>query len=99
MQKQKLILPKHLFWDVVYENIDFDEKKNFVIIRVFERGDFSEITAIRRYYGDEVIMNAVTNAKYIDEETSNFLALYYDIPKENFLCYRNKQLRGEHSTY
>ena len=99
MEKQKLILPKHLFWDVVYEDIDFDEKKNFVIVRVFERGDFPEITKVRRYYGDETILNSITTAKFIDEETFNFLSLYYDIPKEKFLCYKNKQLRGEHSTY
>ena len=39
MEKQKLILPKHLFWDVVYEDIDFDEKERFVIERVFDRGN------------------------------------------------------------
>ena len=99
MEKQKLILPKHLFWDVVYEDIDFDKKKNFVIVRVFERGDFPEITKVRRYYGDEAILKSITTAKFIEEETFNFLSLYYDIPKENFLCYRNKQLRGELSTY
>ena len=76
-----------------------DKKKNFIIVRVFERGDFKEITQIRRYYGDDTIMSCITSAKFIEEETFNFLSLYYDIPKENFLCYRNKQLRGTHSTY
>ena len=99
MDKNKPVLPKHIFWDIQIENLDFDKKKNFIIVRVFERGDYKEITQIRRYYGDETIINAVENAKFIDEETFNFLSLYYDIPKENFLCYRNKQLRGIHSTY
>ena len=99
MDKKKPILPNHIFWDIQVENLDFDKKKNFIIVRVFERGDFKEITQIRRYYGDETIISAVKSAKFIDEETFNFLSLYYDIPKDNFLCYRNKQLRGIHSTY
>lgn len=99
MDKKKPILPKHIFWDIQVENLDFDKKKNFIIVRVFERGDFKEITQIRRYYGDDIIISCIKNAKFIDEETFSFLSLYYDIPKEKFLCYRNKQSRGIHSTY
>jgi hypothetical protein len=99
MHQKTPILPKHIFWDVEIDKLDFDKKKNFIIVRVFERGDFKEITQIRRYYSDETIISCIKNAKFIDEETFNFLSLYYDIPKENFLCYKNKQLRGIHSTY
>ncbi|MFM9837146.1 MAG: DUF6922 domain-containing protein [Cyclobacteriaceae bacterium] len=37
--KPKPIFNKRIFWDVVFENIDYDAKANFVIERVFERGD------------------------------------------------------------
>jgi hypothetical protein len=34
--KPKPIFNKRIFWDVVFENIDYDAKANFVIERVFE---------------------------------------------------------------
>jgi hypothetical protein len=37
--KPKPIFNKRIFWDVVFENIDYDAKANFVIERVFERGN------------------------------------------------------------
>jgi hypothetical protein len=49
--KLKPVLNKRIFWDVVFENIDYDNKANFVIERVFERGDVDDIRNCRRYYG------------------------------------------------
>lgn len=99
MQKQKPILPKSLFWDVTIEDKDYDHYAGFIITRVFERGDFDSIRQIRRYYGDAKIKSEVVKSKYIEQETLNFLSLYYDIPIGKFKCYTNKQLRGTHSLY
>lgn len=99
MEKQKLILPKHLFWDVVYEDIDFDKKKRFVIERVFDRGDLPDITQLRRYYGDEKIIEILTSAKYLFDETVRFCAGFYDIPIEKFRCYTLKQSSPTPSLY
>ena len=41
--KPKPIFNQRIFWDVVFENIDYDAKANFVIERVFERGDVEDI--------------------------------------------------------
>lgn len=99
MEKAKPIFHKRLFWDVVFENIDYDEKKRFVIERVFDRGDLPDITQARRYYGDEMIIEILTTAKYLFEETTRFCAGYFDVPLENFRCYREKQLNFQHSLY
>jgi hypothetical protein len=99
MKKQKPVLDKSLFWDVTIEEKDFDRYSGFIITRVFERGDFDSIRKIRRYYGDVKIKKELVKCKYIEQETLNFLSLYYDIPIENFKCYTNKQLRGPHSLY
>jgi hypothetical protein len=34
-EKLKPVFNKRIFWDVVFENIDYDAKANFVIERVF----------------------------------------------------------------
>jgi len=51
--KQKLLFNERIFWDVNFEQIDYDAKANFVIERVFERGDVEDIRQCRQYYGDE----------------------------------------------
>ena len=38
MHHNKPILPNHIFWDTQVDNLDFDKKKIFIIVRVFERG-------------------------------------------------------------
>ena len=99
MEKTKPIFHKRLFWDVVFENIDYDEKKRFVIERVFDRGDLPDITQARRYYGDETIIEILITAKYLFPETTMFCAGYFDIPIENFKCYKNRQLHPIPSLY
>lgn len=46
--KPKPIFAKRIFWDVNFEQIDYDAKANFVIERVFERGDVEDIRQCRR---------------------------------------------------
>ena len=41
--KLKPIFEKRIFWDVNFEQIDYDTKANFVIERVFSRGDVEDI--------------------------------------------------------
>jgi hypothetical protein len=43
VNKPKPIFNKRIFWDVVFEKINYDTKANFVIERVFERGDVEDI--------------------------------------------------------
>lgn len=52
-KRNKPIFNKRIFWDVHFEEIDYDDKASFVICRVFERGDVEDIRQCRRYYGDE----------------------------------------------
>lgn len=49
-QKKKPVYQKRIFWDVNFEQLDYDAKANFVIERVFERGDVEDIRQWRRYY-------------------------------------------------
>ncbi|WP_446698918.1 DUF6922 domain-containing protein [Algoriphagus sp. NF] len=49
-EKVKQVFDKRIFWDVNFENLDYDKKYKFVIERVFERGDVPDIRNCRRYY-------------------------------------------------
>ncbi len=90
--KPKPIFQKRIFWDVVFENIDYDAKANFVIERVFERGDVSDIRNCRRYYGDEKVTFALLKAKFLPETSMYLASAVIDRPLTDFRCYILRQL-------
>ncbi|HPL46329.1 MAG TPA: hypothetical protein PL132_12300 [Prolixibacteraceae bacterium] len=51
-KRNKPIFNKRIFWDVHFEEIDYDDKASFVFCSVFERGDVEDIRQCRRYYWD-----------------------------------------------
>jgi hypothetical protein len=91
-KKKKPIFDKRIFWDVVFENIDYDAKANFVIERVFERGDVEDIRNCRRYYGDKKIRTALLNAKFLPEITMYLASAVIKRPIKDFRCYTLRQL-------
>ena len=91
----KPIFNKRIFWDVNFDKIDYDVKANFVIERVFERGDVDDIRQCRRYYGDEKVANALLNAKYLPERRLHLAAAVIDKPVTSFRCYTLRQLNPE----
>lgn len=83
---------KKIFWDVDFDKLDIDEKANFVIPRVFERGDIEDIRYCRRYYGDVKITNVLLNVSYLPEKTMYLAAAIIDKKIEEFRCYKLRQL-------
>ncbi len=95
MDKPKPVFDKRIFWDVNFEQLDYDAKANFVIERVFERGDVEDIRKCRRYYGDEKVAEALLKAKYLPEHRMHLAAAVIDKPVEQFRCYKLRQLNPE----
>ncbi len=89
---KKPIFEKRIFWDVNFEQIDYDAKANFVIERVFERGDVEDIRQCRRYYGDEKVTEALLKAKYLPEHRIHLASAVIDKPLNEFRCYILRQL-------
>lgn len=99
MQKDKPILAKHIFWDTDFDKVDYKKSWKSVIERVFDRGDIEDIRQVRRFYGDDKVIEALTSAKYLFDETINFCSGIFDIPKEKFRCYILKQSNPIPSLY
>lgn len=59
------IFNRRIFWDVNFDKLDYNGKANFIIERVFERGDVEDIRNCRRYYGDKKVAEALLNAKFL----------------------------------
>jgi hypothetical protein len=93
--KSKPIFNKRIFWDVNFEQIDYDAKANFVIERVFERGDVEDIRQCRRYYGDEKVTSALLNTRFLPEHRMYLASAVIGKPLNEFRCYTLRQLNPE----
>lgn len=93
--KRKPVFQKRIFWDVDFMQIDYDAKANFVIVRVFERGDVEDIRQCRRYYGDEKVTQALLKAKFLPEHRIHLASAVINKPLEEFRCYILRQSNPE----
>lgn len=91
----KPVFHKRIFWDVDFENLDYDKNANFIIERVFERGDVPDIRNCRRYYGDNKVTPVLLNAKFLPETRMYLAAAVIDRPLEDFRCYKLRQSNPE----
>lgn len=91
-KKSKPIFNKRIFWDVDFEKLHYDTKANFIIERVFERGDVDDIRNCRRYYGKEKVTAALLNAKFLPEVTMYLASAVINKPITEFRCYKLRQL-------
>lgn len=80
-----------IFWDVDVKKLDFELRANFIIERVFERGDVQDIRNCRRYYGDDKVREALLNAKFLPLYTLHFASAVVNEPIEHFRCYTLRQ--------
>lgn len=88
-----------IFWDVDYEKMDLDAKANFIIERVFERGDVEDIRNCRRYYGDDKIGIALTKAKWLSLKTIYLAAAVLGNELTDYKCYITAQSNPQHWLY
>ncbi len=100
MQKNhKPLLDKRIFWDVNFEFLDYDIKANFIIERVFNRGNVNDIRQCRRYYGDKRIKDTLLNTPYISNHRLYLASAILNQPLSTFKCYPKKQLNQAHYPY
>ncbi len=92
MSLAKPIFNRRIFWDVNFDKIDYDARANFVIERVFERGDVEDIRNCRRYYGDEKVKEALLHAKFLPLHRTYLAAAVINRPLTDFRCYKLRQL-------
>lgn len=88
----KPLLNQKLFWDTAFNNINYDKSFRSIIERVFERGDVEDLREVRRYYGDEKIVETLTSAKWLRYDIFIFCKNLFNLKAEDFRCYTSRQL-------
>ena len=85
------------FWDMDYEKIDWQASYKTVIARIIERGGHQQWEELIRFYGEEIIINALKNEiLFLPDYAIEATCGYFPVPKQEMLCYRRKQSRPAH---
>jgi hypothetical protein len=82
-------LSGYLFWDCNIDKLDPNIDINLVLERVFTRGTENDEKEVFNYYGRDIIKNTISNIKYLDKKTLNYLSIIFCIPREDFRCYKH----------
>jgi hypothetical protein len=99
IKPDKPFYDKRIFWDVDSDKMDVEAKANFIIERVFERGDVEDIRYCRRFYGDEKIRIALENAKWLNLSTIYIATALFDNKLTGYKCFTQIQSDPLHSLY
>jgi len=84
-----------LFWDA--KQIDVEKHALYIISRVLDYGDESDIRDLRALYPDEKLIEAIKRRRGLMPQTGKFWAVYFNIPLEEIAClrrfYQRRRLR------
>lgn len=80
------------FWDVNFEELDFENSSLFIMQKVFNYGTWNDQVGIMRYYGLPRIKKEITQAAYLRKPVLSFLCTILNLEKKDFECFIKMQL-------
>ena len=90
-------LPRRLFWEFTYEDIEWRAEYLTVIARVIERGTPKEWDEMTRFYGKAKVIHALKKEiKFLADYAIEEVCAYFPLRKEELLCYTRKLSRPGH---
>ena len=81
------------FWDVAFEQIDFEADSLFVMNKVFNYGLWADILEVLKYYGLERVKREIVQAAYLKKTALSFLCVLLDLTPGDFKVYQRRQQR------
>lgn len=87
-------ISKRTFWDVEVGEADFDQSKEWIITRVFDRGTLDEVLAIIKYYGFEVVKHVmITTDENLPNHSILLARAIFKLKYSDFKCSEKKPFR------
>jgi len=90
------VLKPQYFWDVDFLTLNETSSSRLIIERVFTLGEVHEMNQVIGYYGRKKVFNVLSNLRYIDPKTLNFIAKLFNKPVKTFKCYKLQQSNPQH---
>lgn len=79
-------ISKRAFWDVDFEQLDYEANAQAVILRVLERGNYDDMIAVMKYHGSERLIAEITSAPHVPLQIINFISTVFGVEPERFRC-------------
>jgi hypothetical protein len=90
-------LPRRLFWEFRYDDIEWRAEYLTVMARVIERGTPEEWAEMIRFYGKAKVIHALKEEiKFLADYAIEEVCAYFPLRKEELLCYTRKLSRPGH---
>ena len=83
-------ISKSIFWDVKIENLDYDRNKEYIIERVYTRGNQKDEIILWKIYSYYTMKRIIPYLDGLDDITISYLSIIFNIKKEKFTCYGKK---------
>ncbi len=92
-------LSKTAFWDVNFEQLDFEKNAAFIIEKVFNYGLWNDQLAVINYYGKDRIKKEIVKCAYFKKKVFRFVCFAFDLEPTDFTCYIRRQSHPSHWNY
>ena len=84
-------LSRELFWDVDPETIDDQAHRRYIIGRVLERGELSDLRKTVAFYSMPVVVSEAQQMRSLDPVTLAFAACLGNVREDTFRCFTSKR--------
>jgi len=77
---------KPLFWDIKFSNLKTSNDSQFIIKRILDRGNTSNVKWLINNFSKKLIINAIQTSRDLSQKTANFWSDLYKLDKSKILC-------------
>ena len=85
-------ISKKAFWDIAFDELDYEKSSLFVMEKIFNYGTWNDQLAIMKYYGLPRIRQQIIHASFLRQPVLSFLCTILHLQKIDFSCYNKMQL-------
>jgi hypothetical protein len=87
-------LPRWLFWEFRYDEMNWQYSYFTVIERILDRGSVEEIEELIRYYGRKRVLRVLKiEPIYLMDHSIERACAYFHLKPEELVCYKRKRSR------
>lgn len=92
---EKPVVSRTAFWDVDFDQLDFQEKDLYVMEKVANYGTWADFLNVIRFYGISRFRQRIVYAAYLKKDVLNFICVAFDLQITDFKCYTRRQSQNQ----
>jgi len=88
-------LPKFLkqyFWDVDFEKLDLNKRRQYILGRILEHGNQQAVAWMKKNFSRDEVADVLFHFRSVSPKSANFWAVVFSIDKRKVLCLQKHYL-------